>query len=104
MKLPLGISVPHAGLTIPDALVDRCRLTPAQIEADGDVGARRIYDFAERVTRYATTDVARAVLDLNRPRDDFRKDGVVKTHTCWDEPVWPEPLTGEIVAGLLRDH
>ncbi|MGK0156121.1 MAG: N-formylglutamate deformylase [Neolewinella sp.] len=101
MNLPLGLSVPHAGLLVPDELAGNCLLTEAQIKADGDVGAAAIYDLAEHVVRWQTTEIARAVLDMNRGQDDVRKDGIVKTHTCWDEPVWRESLTDLQVSDLL---
>ena len=51
-----------------------------------------------------TTPIARAFVDLNRAPDDFRKDGVVKTHTCWDERVYREPLPDAVVRELLDSH
>ena len=34
------------------------------------------------VGAFVTIDIARAIVDLNQAEDDFRKDGVIKTHTC----------------------
>lgn len=101
MPLPLLLSVPHAGLRVPPEAAAMCVLTPEEIEADGDVGAREIYDLSEEVVAFATTEIARAIVDLNRPVDDRRKDGVVKTHTCWDVPVYREPLREDVVTALL---
>ena len=50
---------------------------------------------------FVTTDVARAIVDLNRARHDRRADGVVKTHTCWNVGVWRRPLSQAEVEGLL---
>ena len=104
MTLPLLASVPHAGLEVPERLADRCALTEAQIIADGDVGARAIYDFRSEVAAFVTTDVARAVLDMNRREDDRRSDGIVKTHTCWNEPIWSSPLTEDEIEWLFTSH
>lgn len=106
MTLPIALSVPHAGLSVPDWLQARCLLTPQQIAADGDVFAQQIYgDLQRHVARFVTTDVARAVLDMNRAPDDLaRVDGVVKTETCWREPVWSEPLTSQDIERLLQQH
>lgn len=104
MRLPLLVSVPHAGLDVPPEAAPLCRLTPEEIAADGDGGAAAIYAFADAVTRFETSAVARAIVDLNRAADDFRKDGVIKTHTCWDVPVWREPPDAALVATLLARH
>ena len=95
--MPLLVSVPHAGLMVPTEAEPYCALTPFEIAQDGDEQAKEIYaPLKEVVGRFHTSDVARAIVDLNRARDDRRKDGVVKTHTCWDVPVYrttpPEPL------------
>lgn len=101
MTLPLLISVPHAGLLMPDEVAANSLLTPREVAEDGDEGAAAIYDFADRVARHHTTEVARAALDQNRARDDRRKDGVVKTHTCWDVPIWRTPLAPTVIEELL---
>lgn len=102
--LPLLVSVPHAGLRVPEEVAPACLLSPAQIAEDGDEHAAAIYDVAAEVKHYVTTDIARAVVDLNRAEDDRRPDGVVKTHTCFNEPVWREPLGERVVAMLLARH
>ncbi len=100
-KLPLLISVPHAGLRVPAEASPYCRLTAREIAEDGDEGAARIYALADEVATFVTTDVARAIVDLNRAEEDRSKDGVVKTHTCWDVPVYREPPSAELVETLL---
>lgn len=104
MKLPLLASVPHAGLVIPAKLAARCRLTPAEVIEDGDAGAREIYQLADALAGFVTTDIARAVLDMNRAENDRRRDGIVKTHTCWNVPIWSEPLESSDVEWLLETH
>ncbi len=104
MKLPLLVSVPHAGLEVPDEAVDLCILTPAEIEKDGDEEAAAIYALRDKVALFETTRVARAIVDLNRARDDFSKDGVIKTHTCFDEPVYRHPPSPDLRESLLALH
>ena len=105
MSLPILISLPHAGLKVPKALQDNCLLTTDQIIKDGDEFAQEIYSPLRReVAAFVTTDIARAVLDMNRAEDDIRKDGVVKTHTCWDEPIWRNPLNETTIQWLLDNH
>lgn len=105
MSLPLLLSVPHAGLGIPEEVADSCALTPEQVAEDGDEGAAEIYALAAEVERFVTADVARAIVDLNRAEDDRGKDGVVKTHTCWNVPVYRTfPSEDRIEALLARHH
>ena len=104
MRLPLVISVPHAGLQVPHEVAAACALSPAEIEADSDGGSGEIYSFAEDVGALVTTGIARAVVDVNRSRDDRRLDGAVKTHSSYKVGVWDRPLTEAEVEGLLEAY
>lgn len=104
MTLPLLLSVPHAGLEIPEAVASICMLSREEIESDGDEGAAEIYDVRHLVQEYVTTPVARAIVDINRPEDDRGKDGVVKTHTIWDRPIYRETPTEDLVQSLLERY
>ena len=89
MTLPLLLSLPHAGVIIPPEVQDLCALSTKEIVEDGDEGAAEIYlPLKKEVSALVTTVVARAILDMNRAEEDRSKDGVVKTHTCWDIPVY----------------
>jgi N-formylglutamate amidohydrolase len=104
MTLPIGLSVPHAGLGVPHEIAGQCLLTPDEIREDGDVGARAIYDLSSEVAAFETTGVARAIVDLNRSEADRRADGVVKTHTCWNVPVYRTPLSEAQTQALLAAY
>jgi N-formylglutamate amidohydrolase len=104
MKLPLLLSVPHAGLRVPPEVEALCALTPEQIIADGDEGAAEVYDLESEVVAFVTTDVARAIVDMNRAEDDRRADGVVKTHTCWNVPVYREFPPERTIQALLAAY
>ena len=104
MALPLLLSVPHAGAEVPAEAEPYCILTPAQIAADGDEGAAEIYALADEVEGHLTTPVARAIVDLNRAPDDFSPDGVIKTHTCWNDPVYSRLPPPDVVEELLDRH
>ncbi len=101
MTLPIIVSVPHAGLSIPPDVADLNLLTTEEIRADGDEGAADIYQIADEVEGYVTTDIGRPFIDMNRAEKDFSKDGVVKTHTCWDVPVYRNLLPEKIAAELI---
>lgn len=105
MTLPLLLSMPHAGTGVPGRLAGNCLLSLPQIVRDGDEFAQGIYAPLEQEVRcFVSTDIARAVLDMNRSEDDIRRDGVVKTHTCWDEPVWRRPLAEQEIRWLIDTY
>jgi N-formylglutamate deformylase len=105
VTLPLLLSVPHGGLRIPPEAEDICILSEEDIIKDGDEGARDIYaPLQKHVAAFVTTDIARAIVDMNRAEDDFRKDGVIKTHTCWDVPVYRHAPSGELIENLLARY
>jgi formiminoglutamase len=103
-RLPVLLSVPHAGLAVPDEVRSYCVLTPEQIAEDGDEGAREIYGLEIEVEAFVTTDVARAIVDLNRAEDDRRPDGVVKTHTCFNVQVYGRFPPDEVIETLLERY
>ena len=104
-KLPLLLSVPHAGLRVPPEVADICILSKDDIVKDGDEHAAAIYCPLEPyVEAFVTIDIARAIVDLNRAEDDFRKDGVIKTHTCWNVPVYREHPSAELIEVLLARY
>ena len=105
MKLPFLISVPHAGMTVPLEVKDLCALTKREIRDDSDEGAAEIYyPLKNHVAGFVTTDIARAIVDMNRAEDDRRKDGVIKTHTCWDVPVYRIFPSDEIIDRLIKKY
>jgi formiminoglutamase len=93
---------------VPPEAVPYCILTEREIAEDGDEGAAEIYALASEVEAFVTSDVARAIIDLNRAEDDRRRDGVVKTHTCWDVPVYrefpPETVIEQLLARYYRPY
>jgi len=105
MSLPILLSIPHAGLLIPKVVKDLCILNLEDIIKDSDGRASEIYHpLYKEVSAFVTTDVARAIIDVNRAESDRRKDGVVKTHTCWNVPVYNEFPSGKLVEYLLEEY
>jgi formiminoglutamase len=108
VRLPFLLSVPHGGLRVPPEAAPFCVLTEDEIREDGDEGAAEIYALGDEVEVFVTTEIARAIVDMNRAEDDRRKDGVVKTHTCWDVPVYaptpPESVLKELIERYYRPY
>ena len=104
MKLPILISVPHAGLEIPSEVKTYNLLTQEEIIRDGDEGASEIYAIESHVQAYVTTEIARAFVDANRSANDRGRDGVVKTHTCWDVPIYMGQLPEDLIEVMIRKY
>lgn len=102
MTWPLLLSSPHAGTEVPEEVRGHVVLSRHEQDRDGDEQAADIYHpLRERTAALHDFPIARAYVDLNRAADDFRKDGVVKTHTCWDVPVYRSPLPKGLAEALL---
>jgi len=105
MPLPLLLSIPHAGLEIPPEVRSLCILKEKDIIDDSDGGAGEIYmPLKQDVSGLVTTGIARAIVDMNRSEEDRRKDGVIKTHTCWDVLVYDESPSDHVVRALIEKY
>ena len=104
-KLPVLLSVPHGGVAVPPEVAGVNLLSHAEIAEDGDKGAAGIYgECRDGVLHHVEAEVARAFVDLNRARDDFSRDGVIKTHTCWNVPVYSSPPDAALRKTLLERY
>jgi N-formylglutamate deformylase len=104
VTLPILLSVPHAGLWVPPEVATIVQLSDVEVIEDGDVGAAEIYALDDHLMGVVRADVARAFVDCNRPEEDRRLDGVVKTHTCWQVPIYRTPLEDDVVEDLLERY
>lgn len=102
MRLPLILSVPHAGLRIPQEVKDYCALSPEQILVNSDEGASEIYDLKSEVAGYVTTDISQAIVDMNRAENDRNRDGIIKTHTIYNAQVYHQPIHDNVIEKLFE--
>lgn len=99
------LTLPHAGLSIPEELIENNLLTIEEIIADGDEGAKEIYTpLQAHVKGFITSPIARAFIDLNRIDNDFTQDGVIKTHTCWNEVIYKDQPNETLKKILLEKY
>ena len=109
--LPIVQSIPHAGFGVPIEVVKSLALSERDIYNDCDLWADQHYDFAHPELAGAdgpargalavvTTDIARALVDVNRKPDDLKNpDGMVKSLSSYGVPTYlgelsrPEILT-----------
>ena len=105
--LPILLSIPHGGTETPPEVAGRVIATPREIFEDGDAFTREIYDLGERVAHVQSARIARAFVDLNRAEDDRppdNPDGVIKTATCFDRPIYSAPLEDRATEDLLARY
>ncbi len=90
-KLPFLISIPHGGTAIPKELRSRIHLTLEELLADGDPYTGDIYDMGGDVESLLKFDIARALIDVNRAKNDLpptNPDGAIKTVSIFNSPVF----------------
>jgi len=92
-KLPILISIPHGGSLIPEALQNNIMISPFDVLEDSDAFTRDIYDIGDHAEYVIKSDIARAVIDLNRSVDQFPPefpDGIIKSHTCYGKQIYKQ--------------
>ena len=107
MPLPILVSVPHGGTETPPEVSDRVSASAADVFEDGDAFTPEIYAVSELVGHHQVARIARAFVDLNRAVDDrppSNPDGVVKTATCFDRPIYREPLDNALIEQLIARY
>jgi N-formylglutamate amidohydrolase len=93
-KLPILLSIPHAGLDIPPEVTTRLAIDATTIYNECDLWAEQLFDFAGRALAGVTMPIARVLVDANRPPGDWQNfDGAIKTRTSYGEDVYRPPLT-----------
>ncbi|MFQ6672523.1 MAG: N-formylglutamate amidohydrolase [Candidatus Tectimicrobiota bacterium] len=108
--LPFILSIPHGGLAVPAEVADRLALADEALFDESDAFSRELYGMAEAVLGEVTQDVARTIVDLNRPPDELppaSDDGAIKTHTTSLQlPVWREGAMpdGDLQRTLLERY
>lgn len=104
-KAPILVSIPHGGWKVADEIKQIWALSRKDAFHDGDPITGKIYDFSDRVEFQLVMEYYRSVIDLNRRPDDSapeNPDGVIKSHTCWNVPVYkPDSLPDDALKLLL---
>ncbi len=108
MKSPILVSIPHGGRNVAPEIGDRWALSARDALHDGDPFTDLIYDFEDRARAQIVMQYYRAVVDVNRAPDDIapeNPDGVIKSHTCWNVPVYkPGALPDDELKKTLLDR
>jgi N-formylglutamate deformylase len=92
-KLPVLITIPHGGMSIPNELTDKIIIGKKEIFEDIDPFTQEIYNLKDKVITLFKTDIARTFVDLSRAPDDLppeNSDGIIKSHTCFGKKIYKE--------------
>ncbi|MEL6527284.1 MAG: N-formylglutamate amidohydrolase [Chloroflexota bacterium] len=109
-SLPIAIVIPHAGLAIPPELAEHVALTEEQIFNEADAYTDLLYDFRRRVAQWHSFPYARAILDVNRPKDAHAMiragDGFVKQRTSYGANVFKDGFVPDdaLVQTLIANY
>lgn len=106
-KLPFFISIPHGGKLIPEDLQNDIMLSPFDILEDSDAFTHEIYDMGEHAKYVFKADIARAIVDLNRPVDQFPPefpDGIIKSHTCYGKQIFKQSPSNDRIESLIQSY
>lgn len=93
-RLPFILSIPHGGQTVPPEIAEYCALTEREVFEESDAFTKDIYGMSDAVLGEVTQDVARVIIDLNRPPGDLPPllhDGAIKSKTSYGKFVWTPP-------------
>ena len=69
--LPVVLSIPHAGLAVPPELDGLLALDARALYNECDLWADQLFDPASGVLARVQAEIARAIVDVNRPPDDL---------------------------------
>lgn len=106
-SLPFLISIPHGGTEIPEEVTELVRIGPAEMREDIDHFTREVFGIDAYVGLTLEAHVSRTIVDLNRDPSLLppeNKDGVVKTHTCLNEPIYRKLPGPEVVERMLKRY
>lgn len=104
---PFLISIPHGGTKTPEELSGRVCISRKDLFEDGDAFSREIYGVEGEVLALVATDIARAFIDQNRETTDRppkNPDGIVKTRTCHNQPIYSRFPERPLIETLIRKY
>lgn len=107
-SLPIVISIPHGGHTVPAEAAELCALSEEAVFNESDAFTREIYGMKDAVLGEVTQDVSRAVVDVNRASEEVPPlmiDGAVKALTSQGTSVWRSDVMPDLLlSGMLIER
>jgi N-formylglutamate deformylase len=91
-QLPILITIPHGGCTVPEELFGYEALSRFELFMQSDACANDLFSFGDRVAATIDTDISRLFIDLDRAYTSLRpdQDGVIKKSTRFGKPVFKD--------------
>ena len=107
MSLPVLLSIPHGGTQTPPEVQYITCISERDILQDGDAYTLQIYDMGEEAAVVVRAGVARAFVDVNRSLRDMppsNPDGLIKSATCYQRPIYTTQPDYELRRTLVQNH
>jgi len=92
-QLPLLVSIPHGGTSVPWEIEHDVCITPRDLFDDSDSFTNLIYNAEDMVVEQVSSEIARAFVDNSRSKDQLPPeypDGLIKSATCYNRPIYKE--------------
>lgn len=105
--LPVFISIPHGGRTVPREIADRLKVSMEDIYKDSDIFTDEIFDLTGQAKEVLKAVVVRCAVDLNREESDLpplNPDGIIKSHTCHGKEVYKDFPDSDLIKILLKKY
>ncbi len=104
--LPILITLPHGGLSVPPEVADRLAIDATRIYNECDLWVDSLFaSVAARSLAAINMPIARVLVDANRdPAKWDDPDGAIKTTTSYGEPIYRTPLTPSEQGHLLAKY
>ena len=94
-KLPILVTLPHGGLSVPPEIADRLAINATHIYNECDLWVDDLFaGVAAHAQGSITMPIARVLVDANRTPDDLQDpDGAIKMTTSYGHPIYRSPLS-----------
>ena len=113
-SLPVILSLPHGGLTVPNELAGRLGLSEQDVFNECDLWIDDLFDLEKADSGSSlpsiplakvSTPIARALIDANRdPSDISNPDGPIKAQSSYGQCTYAHPLSEDEKRRLVQDY
>jgi len=100
-RLPILITIPHGGITVPEELTVNKIVSKFDIFFESDTCANELFNFKNHVIAKIDTEISRLFIDLDRNMlhvFPISQDGVIKNETLHGKPIYKKTVYPDKIA------